>query len=123
MNHGNKIIIIFISILFSIPDRVVDLYNSGISLYNDSYYNIAIRNFESIIDNGWYSPELLYNLGNAYYRQGDIPNSIWAYEQSLIIDSKNKDTKFNLDIVKLESKDTFNYPEPPKYIQYYFNLE
>ena len=122
MKLGNNMIIIFISLLLSAPQNVNQLYDSGILSYNSSNYIMAVNNFESIIDNGWYSSELLYNLGNAYYRLENFENAVWAYEQCLIIDPNNNDAIFNLDIVRLKLKDSFNYPDSPLSVKLYFKM-
>tara|TARA_B100001250_G_C19645892_1_gene720327 strand:+ start:144 stop:911 length:768 start_codon:yes stop_codon:yes gene_type:complete len=122
MKIGSNIMIVFISLLFSVPQSVSDLYESGLLSYNNSNYKMTINNFESIIDNGWYSSELLYNLGNSYYRLENFENAVWAYEQCLIIDPNNKDAIFNLDIVRLKLADSFNYPDSPPYVKIYFSI-
>ncbi|MCQ2310987.1 MAG: tetratricopeptide repeat protein [Paludibacteraceae bacterium] len=37
-----------------------------------------------------------YNLGNAYFKQGELAQSILAYERSLRLDPTNRDTRYNL---------------------------
>jgi len=37
-----------------------------------------------------------YNLGNAYFKQGELSQSILAYERSLRLDPMNKDARYNL---------------------------
>jgi len=37
-----------------------------------------------------------YNLGNAYFKQGELSQSILAYERSLRLDPQNKDARYNL---------------------------
>ena len=104
MKIGNKILYIFISFLFSVPNNVIDSYEFGLSSYKESNYKLAIHEFESIIGCDWYSEELLYNLGNSYYKNHDISNAIWAYEQTLEINPRNKDALFNLELAKSSTK-------------------
>ena len=54
-------------------------------------YNDAIDKYESILNNGYESTELYYNLGNAYYRAEYIGKSIWAYSNALEISPRNSD--------------------------------
>ena len=42
----------------------------------------------------------LYNLGNAFARQGEFESAINAYEQVLEADPENEDAAFNLDLLK-----------------------
>lgn len=42
------------------------------------------------------SAVVYYNLGNAYFKQGELSQAILAYERSLRLDPSNKDTRYNL---------------------------
>ena len=53
------------------------------SYYNSSKYNKSIQLYEGILKDGWHSAYLYYNLGNAYYRNGMIGQSIWAYNKAI----------------------------------------
>ena len=46
-----------------------DKYQNGITGYGNGNYQLAVQEFEEILTHDWESPELYYNLGNAYYRQ------------------------------------------------------
>jgi len=37
-----------------------------------------------------------YNLGNAYFKQGELSQSILAYERCIRLDPRNQDARFNL---------------------------
>lgn len=45
------------------------------------------------------SSTLLYNLGNAQYRLGQLGNAIVSYEQALRLDPTNEDARVNLEFV------------------------
>ena len=59
--------------------------------YNSSRYLESIQMYESILAEGWESSNLYYNLGNSYFRQNQIGQSVWAYNKALKIDPRNKD--------------------------------
>ncbi len=42
------------------------------------------------------SAVVYYNLGNAYFKQGELSQSILAYERCLRLDPTNKDARYNL---------------------------
>jgi len=52
------------------------------------------------------SAVVYYNLGNAYFKQGELSQSILAYERSLRLDPLNKDARYNLKFA--ESRITDN---------------
>lgn len=68
------------------------------SAYNADNYQLALELYTQ--DPGYKSsPELLYNIGNAYYRLGDLGHAILYFERALKIDPTFSDAKTNLDFV------------------------
>ena len=67
--------------------------------YNNSDYQNAIELYNDIIDSGYHSSELYYNLGNSYYKVNDIANSILYFEKSIRLNPSDKDVINNLNIV------------------------
>lgn len=51
------------------------------------------------------SSELFYNLGNAYYRQGNLGKAIVNYERALKLDPTNADARANLEFVNSKITD------------------
>lgn len=69
-------------------------------LYNENAYDSAAAVYESIINKGYSSASLYYNLGNTYYKLRNYPLSILYYEKSLKLDPNNEDTRHNIEIAK-----------------------
>ena len=46
----------------------------------------AIEGYESLVKSGQWNPSLFYNLGNAYFRTGDLGRAILNYERALALD-------------------------------------
>lgn len=67
--------------------------------YQNEDYDRAISLYREVIDKEGVSSDLLYNLGNAYYRTGDIAHAILSYERSLRLNPANDDAKANLEFV------------------------
>lgn len=68
--------------------------------YNEGDYQTAIEQYEAIIAAKKHSLELFYNLGNSYYRNGNIGKAILNYERALLISPKEEDVIYNLDIAR-----------------------
>jgi len=51
------------------------------------------------------SAAVYYNLGNAYYRLGNIPKSVLNYERARLLKPGNKDIRFNLQFVREKTVD------------------
>ncbi len=67
-------------------------------LYAKSSYDSALSQYESIAAADYESFQLFYNMGNAYFKTGEIPSSILYYEKALKIDPEDADAAFNLKI-------------------------
>ena len=65
-----------------------------------SWSKQSIKKYESILEEGYISSNILYNLGNAYFRNDNTGQAIWAYLSSLNLDPRNSDTIYNLSVVR-----------------------
>lgn len=68
-------------------------------MYESGAYNEAKDSYLSIIDSEKESTELHYNLGDTYYKLGDLSRAILHFEKALKIDSENEDARFNLSLM------------------------
>ncbi len=84
-------------LLFSQNQEVEDIILAN-KEYNEGHYEVAIGLYNDIINKGYTSSELLYNLGNSYFKTDAIPESILYYEKAMKLDPKNNDIHFNLNI-------------------------
>tara|TARA_B100000524_G_scaffold348473_2_gene253253 strand:- start:759 stop:1544 length:786 start_codon:yes stop_codon:yes gene_type:complete len=73
-------------------------FDEANNLYNDSKYNKSIEIYNLILESGYESSELYFNLGNSYYKLNDLANSILFYEKSLKLNSTDSDVINNLKI-------------------------
>lgn len=68
-------------------------------------YADAIRGYEEILTQEYVSAEVNYNLGNAYFKAGQIAPSILNYERALKLAPNDEDILFNLKLANLSVKD------------------
>lgn len=66
--------------------------------YNESRYDTAVVIYERILEEGFVSAPLLYNIGNTYFKMRNFPMAILNYEKALKIDPTNDEIKQNLAI-------------------------
>ncbi len=76
-----------------------DKFIEANNLYNESKYEKSIEIYYQILDSGFHSAELYFNLGNSFYKLNDTANSILFYEKSLKLNSNDKDAINNLKMV------------------------
>jgi tetratricopeptide (TPR) repeat protein len=68
--------------------------------YAQKNYATAIQQYEAVLQSQGSSAELYYNLGNSYYRAGDVAQSILNYNRALLLKPNYDDAKFNLQIAQ-----------------------
>ena len=103
------VLLAFFSIIFS--KDFDENFNKANNYYNTSKYLESIQIYESILAKGWESSNLYYNLGNSYFRQNQIGQSVWAYKKALKMDPRNKDLINNLSIAEARIKDRVVLPD------------
>lgn len=73
--------------------------------YGQNNYDQAVALYERVLENGYHSAELYYNLGNSYYRTDQIGRSILNYERALRIRPNDKEAKENLALANSKTID------------------
>ncbi len=99
-----KKILFFATLIFiflnSFGSSLEDSLQAGNAFYSREKFEDAIRVYEYVIEQGYEAPELYYNLGNAYFKSHKVTYSILNYEKALLLDPRNEDTQYNLDLAK-----------------------
>lgn len=93
------IIGVIISFEYSIQaqDSNVDSkFDSASIAYSEQSFLTAIDFYNQIVDAGFKSPELFFNLGNAYFKIGQYPRAILNYEKAALLDPNDDDIQFNI---------------------------
>jgi tetratricopeptide (TPR) repeat protein len=67
-------------------------------LYSQGSYDEAITVYETIVSDGFVSGALFYNLGNAYYKTGQLAPAILNYERAKLYMPKDPDLDYNLQM-------------------------
>ena len=108
------------SILFNLvfSQNYNSLFKEGNSNYKSENFSQAIINYEEILQHVEHE-NIYYNLGNAYYRNGDIGNSIWALEKAYILDPRDSDINFNLKYLRSMVRDRIIPPDDLYILSFY----
>ena len=114
-------LLVFFSNVFS-KDFDENFYKAN-NYYNNSKYLESINIYESILAAGWESSNLYYNLGNSYFRQNQIGQSIWAYNKALKMDPRNEHLIKNLSIAEAKIKDRIILPDEFYFVKVYGNFK
>ena len=76
----------------------------GDSAYMRNDYASAIQIYEALLNRGE-AADIYYNLGNSYYKAGDIAKAILNYERALLLQPGNGDIRANLEIARSKTVD------------------
>ena len=83
------------------------------SAYESQAYGEAVTLYRSLLDSGYSSGPLYYNLGNAELRAGSLGRSITAYRQASALLPRDGDLAANLKYARDSTKDDLgNYTRP-----------
>ena len=94
------------------PRGLASIWKSAEEAYATGDFAGAARHYESLVSSGASSPSLFYNLGNAYYRGGNIGKSVLNYERALKLDPSDADARHNLELARAHTLDKIdNVPE------------
>ena len=118
-----RFIILLMMISMSFSEKLSEKFDIANSYYNNSKYNKSIQLYEEIINEGFHSEYLYYNLGNAYYRNGMVGQSIWAYNKAISLNPRKESVKYNLEIVSSKIKDRVILPSEFLPVQIYINVK
>ena len=87
-------------------ERELDsMWDRANTMYINADYTGAIAVYDSILNTGYSSTKLYYNLGNAYFKSGQTGKAIVYYNKALALSPTDADTKYNLSVANSFVKD------------------
>ena len=81
------------------------LFDEGNRLYQEGDFAGAVTSYGAVLEGGFESVELYYNLGNAHFRTGEIGRAVLNYERAVRLDPANEDVRANLALVNQQLRD------------------
>ena len=108
----SKILLFLLMFSFLSAEIPETLFEDGNRSMGEGNYKDAIQAYESILELGYETGDLYYNLGNAYYRLHSIGLSTWAYYNALSMKPRDKDIIHNLQVTQARQVDRIEMPEP-----------
>jgi tetratricopeptide (TPR) repeat protein len=103
----------FATSLFAQGSNPTDVFNEASNLYTAGKYREALARYTSLDSLGYQSGELFYNLGNTYFKIGQVGKSILYYEKAKRFIDGDEDLNTNLELALSRTKDKI--PELPKF--------
>jgi len=97
-----------------------ELFLQANQAYEAGSYPQAIALYEKLRDRGHRDGRLLYNLGNAFLRDGRLGPAVAAYRRSLARQPRDQDARANLDFARRSTRDALAPPTPSPWISTLF---
>lgn len=86
-------------------DALMQQFEAGNKAYAAHNYSEAVEIYTELIEQDYQSPELYFNLGNAYYQLNEVGLTILNYEKALKEAPDDEDIQFNLRMANLRVAD------------------
>jgi tetratricopeptide (TPR) repeat protein len=109
--HQKVIILVAILTFFSVKIFAGEKerhFAEGNTYYQNGQYTKAVEAYQKIVDMGYESGSVYYNLGNCYYKMQDIGRTILYYERAKRLIPGDEDLKANLALANLAVVDKIN---------------
>lgn len=81
------------------------LFIKGNNKYQKGKYEAAVSAYKQILDSGYTSAEVYYNLGNAYYKNHRYDQAILYYERAKLLAPNDEDIKHNIELARKQTTD------------------
>ncbi|MEZ4982535.1 MAG: tetratricopeptide repeat protein [Saprospiraceae bacterium] len=97
----DRFLVLFVVLIFSgIKVSCQNDFEKASQLFSEGSYQESVEVLEALKKEEGGSFGLYYNLGNAYYRLGDMARARLNYERALLLKPYNKETLQNIALVK-----------------------
>jgi tetratricopeptide (TPR) repeat protein len=84
----------------SFAGETVEEFEMANKFYEDKDYASAIRMYESVLNQGLESAPLYFNLGNAYFKSGDLGHATLNYMRAKKLSPGDEDIRQNLEFAR-----------------------
>ena len=89
--------------------------------FSKGNYQQAVADYEELLKKGE-SAQLYFNLGNSYYRLGNITQSVIAYERAQRLSPSDRDITYNLEFVRSKTIDKIVPVDEMFFVSWYWSL-
>jgi tetratricopeptide (TPR) repeat protein len=110
-----KIFVVWVGVLFlpaTLWGQVSIEINQANQLYNQNQFSEAAGMYERVIADGMKNGHLHYNLGNTYFRMGNLPKAILHYIKAQTLLPRNEDVEANREYAIRQTVDQLDGRNP-----------
>ncbi len=102
---GHKMLLLALAVISFLPARSqaaisATAFDAANKLYEEGKFTAAVSAYEKLLQSGQASAALYFNLGNAFYKSGQIGRAIATYRQAELISPRDPDLRANLQFAR-----------------------
>lgn len=114
--------VIVVSLMLTLPTAANAITKENAdSAYAHEQYQQAIKDYEELLKGG-VSADIYFNLGNAYYRIGNITRAVLNYERASLLSPGDGDIRFNLQLARSKTIDKITPESEMFFVTWYRSL-
>lgn len=87
---------------FAVPADVLNHWNEANRAYQNRQYEHAIDNYKSVLQASFSDATVYYNLGNAYYKNGNKGPALVSYMRALKADPALREARQNINFIQAQ---------------------
>lgn len=91
------------TLLLSVARLEAITFDEANRAFAEGRYSEAAKSYEALIGEKGYSAPLLFNLGNAYFREGQVGAAILNYERAKLLAPNDPDIAANLNFARKQA--------------------
>ena len=107
---------------YAFAQEPANLFDTANQSYQDAQYEKASEQYKMVVQSGFESAALYYNLGNANFQLGKLAEAILYYEKAKKIDPTDKDILYNLKLANSRVVDKIEVIPNFFFIDWYLEL-
>ncbi len=107
------LILMGLTTVFANEGEINSIFQHANAAYRAQHYQQADSLYQTILQKGFESATLYYNIGNCKYKLGDIGAAILFYRKALKLNPNDADAAKNLKLARLKVMDKIELP--PKF--------
>ena len=105
LKHCLGVLLLLSLPLFSWSNDYSTTYKQANEQYKKGQYQEAIKLYSQILGGGYQSEAVYFNLGNAYFKSGDVPSALLYYEKAHKLAPGDDDVNFNIYFANSKTTD------------------
>lgn len=101
-----------LSVLCLRAEDVANAFDTANKLYEQGKFQEAATQYEGLLRSGAASPIVYFNLGNAWFKAGQLGRAIAAYREAQRLAPRDPNVRFNLQFVRKQVTGSEQAPGP-----------